>query len=76
MLYDFEEIDIPAIEIDSDSIYVASVFKGGVKDHIFYTGDPDAFLIAANQRRSRLQGFKVGLECNNDPDWSVYKDFP
>lgn len=75
-LYLFEAKAIPQIELTSNSLLTATVLKNGVKDHIFYVNDPETFLAAYNQNRNLLENFEVSLECNLDPDWATYKDFP
>ena len=75
-LYDFEEIAIPVVEEESDSIMVASVVKGGLKDHLFYTGSPDRFAESLGKHRDRLEGFQISLEKHDDPEWEIFDDFP
>lgn len=75
-LYDFEEQVIPDVEKNAGCVLVASVVKGGVKDHLFYVSDPDAFIATLNQHRSALDGFGVSLEKHEDPTWEIYDDFP
>jgi hypothetical protein len=76
VLYDFEELVIPNIEKEAECILVASVVKGGVKDHLFYVSDPDLFMQAMNGQRKTLENLKVSFETHNDPKWEVYDDFP
>jgi hypothetical protein len=75
-LYDFEEEAIPRVEKDGECVLVASVVKGGVKDHLFYVSDPDLFMQTLNTHRKALGAFKVSLEKHEDPMWAVYDDFP
>lgn len=76
VLYDFEEGDIPAIEAAIQCVYVASVIKGGVKDHLFYVADPDVFVEAVSSRAAVLEPFEISLERHDDPKWKIYEDFP
>ncbi len=76
LLYDFEEDAIPKVEKEAECVLVASVVKGGVKDHLFYVSDPDLFMEALNAQRKALGAFKVSLEKHDDPMWAVYDDFP
>ena len=75
-LYDFEEVAIPKIEAEAKCVLVASVVKGGIKDHLFYVSDPDSFLEAMNGERKALENFRGALEQHTDPNWDVYSDFP
>lgn len=76
LLYDFEEQVIPVVEQEGGCVYVASVIKGGLKDHLFYVSDPDLFIRVINQHGERLTGFLVSLEKHDDPRWAIYDDFP
>jgi hypothetical protein len=75
-LYDFEEVAIPRVEAEATCVLVASVVKGGVKDHLFYVSDPDLFIGALNGQRKALENFRVSLEKHFDPKWEVFSDFP
>ncbi len=76
ILYDFEEEVIPQVEKDACCILVASVVKGGVKDHLFYVSDPELFIQSLSNHRQELGDFKVSFEKHDDPKWGVYDDFP
>jgi hypothetical protein len=76
VLYDFEEEVIPNVEKEAACVLVASVVKGGVKDHLFYVTDPDLFMKALSAHREALGDFRVSLEKHDDPAWAVYDDFP
>jgi hypothetical protein len=76
VLYDFEEQVIPEIEKQALCVHVASVVKGGVKDHLFYVSDPDLFIKTLNEHRKALESYRVSLEKHDDPQWKIYADFP
>ena len=76
VLYDFEEDAIPKVEKEAVCILVASVVKGGVKDHLFYVSNPELFIKSLNSYRKALEGFKVSFEKHDDPKWEIYDDFP
>ena len=76
VLYDFEEQMIPKVEKEATCVLVASVVKGGVKDHLFYVSDPDLFMQALSAHRTALGAFRVSLEKHDDPKWAIYDDFP
>ncbi len=75
-LSDFQDIYIPKIELESDSIQVASVLKNGIYDFLFYVSNPDKFVGSTNKNNSKIKSFKVDLELSNDPKWEIYHDFP
>lgn len=76
ILYNFEESAIPKVEAEAECVLVASVIKGGVKDHLFYVSDPHRFMQAMNSKQKALEAFKVSVEKQNDPMWETYDDFP
>lgn len=76
LLSDFEDIDVPQIEIESNSIHIASVLTDGVKDLLFYVSDPDSFVASLNKSNGKIANFKVELELVSDPNWEAYHDFP
>ncbi len=76
LISDFEESDVPKIEMSSNSIHVASVMKNGIYDFLFYVSDPDKFLESINQNNSGLKTFKTDLELVKDSKWEIYHDFP
>jgi hypothetical protein len=75
-LYNFEEEIIPKVEKEAHCFMVASVIKGGVKDHLFYISDPNKFLESINKFRGDLSQFSVSMEKVDDPNWEIYSDFP
>jgi hypothetical protein len=76
VLYKFEEEVIPKVEKEAYCVLVASVTKGGVKDHLFYVSDPKKFLESISKFKSSISQFSVSLEKVDDPDWKIYLDFP
>ncbi len=76
ILYDFEKNIIPKVEKDAGCIHVASVVKGGIKDHLFYVSDPDLFLKTISFYQEHLKGFGISIEKHYDPNWEIYDDFP
>ena len=73
---DFEDIDVPNIEKESNSIHVASVLKNGIKDLLFYVSDPEFFLETVKNNNLKLKELNVELELVSDPKWEIYVDFP
>jgi len=76
LLYSFEEEVIPEVEKEANCLMVASVVKGGIKDHLFYVSDPEKFLSSIGKYKSKLANLSVSLEKVDDPEWEVYADFP
>ncbi len=75
-LYSAEEDHLPALEADRLSVQVGAVMKPGVRDLLFYTRDPDAFLERALALREAFPQFSPICEVMRDPSWSHYDDFP
>ncbi|MCL1037638.1 DUF695 domain-containing protein [Shewanella submarina] len=72
----FEDIAVLNIELESDSIHVASVLKNGIYDFLFYVSNPDRFVESVNNNNSKIKSFRIDLELANDPKWETYHDFP
>ena len=72
----FEDVDIPKIELESNSLHVASVLKNGIYDFLFYVTDPESFLESYKANKLNLSSFQIELELASDPKWDVYSDFP
>jgi hypothetical protein len=75
-LVEIEEREIPTLEAQELSVLVGVVLKGGVKDFIFYTRNPDEFLARAEAIREGHPEFIMGCEVGPNPTWSHYTDFP
>lgn len=76
LISDFEDLDIPLIEVESNSLHIASVLKDGIYDFLFYVSDPDEFLKSYKNHKQRISSFQVELELAHDPKWEIYHDFP
>ena len=75
-LFEIEETDAVDFERHCQSVHVASVLKGGVKDMLFYIRDPQIFLEHVAEFRIRHANFSVECEIIEDPSWEHYADFP
>ncbi len=64
------------LESDLLAVHVASALKSGVKDLVFYTREPSAFLRLAERFRESNPEYRVSCEVSPDPSWSHYRDFP
>ena len=76
LLYQIEDNELEAVESAGRAIHVASVLKAGVKDLLFYSSDPDAFLEQVAELRSMYPRFAIECEIHEDPQWEHHRDFP
>jgi len=76
IFYQFEESGLNRLEEDDLSIFVGAVLKSGIRDHIFYTSDPEKFLNISRAIKSKYSKFNPDTEVLADPNWSQYHDFP
>jgi Family of unknown function (DUF695) len=75
-LYRFEESAFALLEHDQLAVMVATVVQSGVKDHLFYTRDPEEFSRRADRLASETTVFSPAYQIQHDPAWSIYHDFP
>jgi hypothetical protein len=75
-LYKAEEDLLAVLESRQLAVQVAAVMKPGVRDLLFYTRDPEAFLKRALAFRNTVPQFSPACEVVRDPAWSHYEDFP
>ena len=71
-----ETEEIPDLERDGLAVLVGVALKGGVKDFVFYTSDPQAFLDRASKIRDAHPEYRLECEIGPNTDWSQYEDFP
>lgn len=76
LLATIEEVDGRLLESDGLAIHVGAVLKDGIKDLIFYTGDPKTFLKRAEAIRAAHPEFRWGCDVHRDPAWSQWADLP
>ncbi|HLJ26017.1 MAG TPA: DUF695 domain-containing protein [Candidatus Angelobacter sp.] len=75
-LFEIESVGLRELEADGLALQVATATKCGVKDFLFYTSDPEQFLLRAEKLRDLYQQFRVGCEIASDPEWKHYEQFP
>jgi hypothetical protein len=76
VLTQIEESVSASLEADGLSVQVGAALKGGVKDLLYYTRDPERFLTVATQTRHDYPQYRVQCEIVEDPRWSQYDEFP
>lgn len=76
LLYSFEEAAVAQLEHDQLAVMVATVVQSGVKDHLFYTRDPEEFSRRADILLVEVAGFSPAYQIQRDSAWNVYHDFP
>lgn len=76
ILFHIEDTGLANLVADGLAVQIGAVTKSGVKDLLFHTRDPEAFLRRAEQFRHAHAQFRVGCEISPDPLWSQYEDLP
>ena len=71
-----EDEEILCLEAKGLSVQVGTVLKSGIKDMLFYTRDPDEFLLMAKKFRDEYPQFNGSCEIANDAEWDCYRNFP
>lgn len=75
-LMEMEQAELAVLEDENLAVAVGVALGLGVKDFVFYTGNPDRFLELAARIRDHHPEFQVGCEVAPDENWSHYADFP
>ena len=68
-----EEIYVEELESHTPSIFVAAVTSGGVRQLMFYTGDPLHVERHVKKLREKLQSYRTGVEIREDSNWDAYR---
>jgi hypothetical protein len=71
-----EDSEIDVLATDRLSVLVGTVLKGGIKDLLFYTRNPQEFLRRCEPLRQAYPQFSITCQIAPDPMWNQYYDFP
>lgn len=64
-----------ALESDKLALFVFSQTSSGVKEWVFYTGDPEAAVARIAGLRQQLTTHDVQVMVQDDPEWETYRNF-
>jgi Family of unknown function (DUF695) len=60
------------VESDNESVFVASITIGGMREFVFYTRKPEGLKEKFMQAREQVTGHELQLMIQPDRDWQVY----
>ena len=76
LLFEMEDSGLSELESVGQAVHVASALKAGIKDLLFYTKNPEAFLAETKVFRKVHGTFAIECEMAEDPNWEHYAEFP
>jgi hypothetical protein len=71
-LNSIEDTICPLLEAGNESLFVAAVTTGGMREFIFYAKSPDQVKAKFQQLRDEIPDRKIQLKIQPDKDWVVY----
>jgi hypothetical protein len=67
-----EEALCALVELDKESVLVASISTSGMREFVFYTRKPEGLKEKFVQARAQVSGHELQLMIQPDRDWQVY----
>jgi hypothetical protein len=74
-LYQIEDMLCKRLESDELALLVLTITGANVKEQVFYTRDRRKAELAIDAVRSEVTSHEVQNYLEDDPDWSVYREF-
>jgi len=74
-LYEIEDALRTRLEADELALLVLTITGGNVKELVFYTRDRSKAGLIIDALRSEVTSHEVQNYLEDDPDWSVYREF-
>ena len=62
----------PALEEQAESLLVAIITTGGMREFVFYTHAPQSVLQRFEQLRQGITSHEIQLMIQSDKDWAIY----
>lgn len=72
-LLTIEDILVPLFEKADESIYVASITTGGMREFVFYVSNPDTVIGKFETLKAEAKSHKPQLTTQKDADWGIYR---
>ncbi len=72
LLGDVEEIICSLLEEQAESLLVAVITTGGMREFVFYTREPQRVRQRFDQLRNRITSHEIQLMIQADKTWRVY----
>jgi hypothetical protein len=67
-----EDVICPTIQAEAQSLLVAIVTTGGMREFVFYTRTPQEVQKQFERLRERITSHEIQLMIQRDKDWGVY----
>jgi hypothetical protein len=61
------------LEIERESLFVAAISTGGMREFVFYTRSPELVKQKFQQLQSTISSHGIQLMIQLDRDWKIYK---
>jgi len=74
-LGDLEESICGSLEAEAESLLVAVITTGGMREFVFYTRAPESVKQRFEALRSSISSHEIQLMIQPDEDWNVYASF-
>jgi hypothetical protein len=71
-LNSIEDAICPLLEAANESLFVAAITTGGMREFIFYSKSPDQVKAKFQQLRDEIPDRKIQLKIQPDKEWVVY----
>jgi hypothetical protein len=67
-----EDAICSALEAERESLFVAVISTGGMREFVFYTRDPEQVKLKFEQLRASIKTHRIQLMIQPDKDWAVF----
>lgn len=67
-----EDTICESLEAQADSLFVAVITTGGMREFVYYTRAPETVKQQFEQLRSSITSHEIQLMIQPDPDWGLY----
>ena len=68
-----EQILINGFARDNIALFVGAITGDGVKEFVFYTGDPQKAEVIFEELRSEIKHHELQCNIQEDPMWEIYR---
>lgn len=74
-LHAIEDALSDSLKANNLCVFVLVITTKGMREFVFYTGDPDAVRGKVEAIQQRVQSHEVQLMIQHDPHWNVFRQF-
>lgn len=72
---EIEDLLVDALQVDNRALFVFTQTSGGVKEWVFYTGEPEAMQALITSVCQRVTSHEIQMIVQHDPEWKTYGIF-